>query len=118
MLAAPPLERVPRDRRVRRRRRRPRFSRGGGRRAGGVVAHLLALAQTLVVAQVGIGLLLLSDHKRAPDQLHYAYGVSRSSRCSRRGSTRRPTRARACSGSAVATLVAAALAVRAYTTAT
>jgi hypothetical protein len=40
----------------------------------GVTTHLLALAQTLLVAQVGLGLLLLSDHRRAPDQLHYLYG--------------------------------------------
>src|SRR6476619_3552660 len=44
-------------------------------RAGGSVAHLLALAQTLLVAQVGLGLLLLSRHHRAADHLHYAYGV-------------------------------------------
>ena len=41
----------------------------------GIVTHLLALAQTLVIAQVGLGLLLLSDHRRAPDHLHYLYGV-------------------------------------------
>src|SRR5437870_12735777 len=40
----------------------------------GALTHLLALAQTLLVAQVGIGLLLLSDHKRAADHLHYLYG--------------------------------------------
>jgi len=40
----------------------------------GIVTHLLALAQTLVIAQVGLGLLLLSDHRRAPDKLHYLYG--------------------------------------------
>src|SRR5437773_12482279 len=45
------------------------------RRASGAVTHLLALAQTLVVAQVGLGLLLLSDHRRAADKLHYAYGT-------------------------------------------
>jgi hypothetical protein len=45
------------------------------RGAGGSVAHLLALAQTLLVAQVGLGLLLLSDHRRAHDRLHYAYGT-------------------------------------------
>jgi hypothetical protein len=44
------------------------------RGAGSIVAHLLALAQTLLVAQVGVGLLLLSDGRRAADQLHYAYG--------------------------------------------
>ena len=43
--------------------------------AGRAVAHLLALAQTLVVAQVGLGLLLLSGGRRAPDRLHYAYGT-------------------------------------------
>jgi hypothetical protein len=45
-----------------------------GRGAGAVTTHLLALAQTLLVAQVGVGLLLLSDGRRAPDQLHYVYG--------------------------------------------
>jgi hypothetical protein len=41
----------------------------------GLVTHLLALGQTLLVAQVGLGLLLLSDHRRAQDRLHYLYGV-------------------------------------------
>jgi hypothetical protein len=41
----------------------------------GIVTHLLALAQTLLIAQVGLGLLLLSDHRRAPEHLHYLYGV-------------------------------------------
>ncbi len=45
------------------------------RGAGKSVAQLLALAQTLIVAQVGLGLLLLSDHRRAKDHLHYAYGT-------------------------------------------
>ncbi len=45
------------------------------RGAGRSVAHLLALAQTLVIAQVALGLLLLADHKRAVDKLHYAYGT-------------------------------------------
>jgi hypothetical protein len=45
------------------------------RRAGHTVAQLLALAQTLLVAQVGLGLLLLSRHHKAHDQLHYAYGT-------------------------------------------
>ena len=44
-------------------------------RAGTTVAQLLALAQTLIVAQVGLGLLLLSDDRRASDHLHYAYGT-------------------------------------------
>jgi hypothetical protein len=45
------------------------------RGAGRTVAQLLALAQTLIVAQVGLGLLLLSRHHRAHDHLHYAYGT-------------------------------------------
>jgi hypothetical protein len=45
------------------------------RAAGSLVAQLLALAQTLHVAQVALGLLLLSDHHRASDHLHYAYGT-------------------------------------------
>jgi hypothetical protein len=44
------------------------------RGVGRIVAHLLALAQTLLVAQVALGLLLLSDDRRAADELHYAYG--------------------------------------------
>ena len=41
---------------------------------GRLVANLLALAQTLLVAQVAAGLLLLSDDRRAGDDLHYLYG--------------------------------------------
>jgi hypothetical protein len=41
----------------------------------GLLTHLLALAQTLLVAQVGIGLLLLSSDHRAPDRLYYLYGT-------------------------------------------
>ena len=44
------------------------------RGAGRIVANLLALAQTLLVAQVGLGLLLLSDERRTTDGLHYVYG--------------------------------------------
>src|SRR3954467_8593633 len=46
-----------------------------GRVAGALTAQTLALAQTLLVAQVGLGLLLLSGHHRAKDHLHYAYGT-------------------------------------------
>jgi hypothetical protein len=44
------------------------------RGAGRLLAHVLALTQTLLVAQVGLGLLLVSDDRRAADELHYAYG--------------------------------------------
>src|SRR4051812_50119667 len=36
----------------------------------GFLTHLLALAQTVLIAQVGLGLLLLSDHRRGPQHLH------------------------------------------------
>jgi hypothetical protein len=44
------------------------------RTPGRIYAHLLALAQALLIAQVALGLLLLSDDRRAADELHYAYG--------------------------------------------
>ncbi len=44
-------------------------------RAGHVLAHLLALVQTLLVAQVAVGLLLVSDGRRTADDLHYVYGT-------------------------------------------
>jgi hypothetical protein len=43
--------------------------------AGRWVAHGLALAQTVLIAQAAVGLLLLSDGRRAPDRLHYSYGA-------------------------------------------
>lgn len=46
-----------------------------GRGAGAIATNLLALAQTLLVAQVAVGLLLLADDRRAADQLHYLYGT-------------------------------------------
>ena len=42
---------------------------------GRPLGHVLALVQTLLIAQVAIGLLLVSDDRRAPDELHYAYGT-------------------------------------------
>jgi hypothetical protein len=42
---------------------------------GRVLGHVIALVQTLLIAQVGLGLLLLSDDRRAADELHYAYGT-------------------------------------------
>ena len=88
------------------------------RRAGRGVAHLLALAQTLIVGQVALGLLLLSDHRRASDRLHYAYGTF-ALLCVLSPWLYAPDDPRArLLWFAVATLVAAALAVRAYTTAT
>jgi uncharacterized membrane protein HdeD (DUF308 family) len=84
----------------------------------GILTHLLALAQTLLVAQVGLGLLLLSEHRRAPERLHYLYGTLALlaglspwlyAPVDRRGRL---------AWFAGATLVAGALAVRAYMTGT
>ncbi len=43
--------------------------------AGATLGHVLALVQTLLIAQVALGLLLVGDGRRAPDDLHYAYGT-------------------------------------------
>jgi|SRR5438445_13451185 hypothetical protein len=84
----------------------------------GIVTHLLALTQTLLIAQVGLGLLLLSDHHRAPHRLHYLYGslslLAVLSPWLYAPSERRSRLA----WFAGATLVAGALAVRAYMTGT
>src|SRR5215208_5735226 len=91
-----------------------RRSRGG---AGRSVAQLLALAQTVLVAQVALGLLLLSDDRRASDRLHYAYGTfALLAVLSPWLYAPADPRARL-TWFAVATLVAAALSVRAYLTA-
>ena len=88
-----------------------------GREPGSLVANLLALAQTLLVAQVGLGLLLLSDHRRAADRLHYLYGTLSLLAVLAPwmyAPTERRGRLAWFTG---ATLVAGALAVRAYMTA-
>ena len=85
--------------------------------AGSFIAQLLALAQTLLVAQVALGLLLLSDHHRAKDHLHYAYGTF-ALLAVLSPWLYAPTEPRArLLWFAVATLVAAALGVRAFMTA-
>jgi hypothetical protein len=87
------------------------------RNPGATLSHLLALAQTLIVAQVGLGLLLLSDDYRAPHELHYAYGTfALLAVLSPWFYAPKDPRKRLAWFSG-ATLVAAALAVRAYTTA-
>jgi hypothetical protein len=72
----------------------------------------------LLVAQVGLGLLLLSDHHRAPHRLHYLYG-SLALLAVLAPWLYAPTDRRArLAWFAGATLVAGALAVRAYMTGT
>jgi hypothetical protein len=86
--------------------------------AGHTVAQLLALAQTLLVAQVGLGLLLLSDHRRAPHRLHYLYGSLALLAVLAPWLYAPADRRARLAWFAGATLVAGALAVRAYLTGT
>jgi hypothetical protein len=84
----------------------------------GFVTHLLALAQTLIVAQVGLGLLLLSDHHRSPHRLHYLYGSLSLAAVLAPWMYAPADRRGRLAWFAGATLVAGALAVRAYMTGT
>src|SRR5438128_2132884 len=87
-------------------------------RADRIVAQLLAAAQTVLVAQVGLGLLLLADHRRAAARLHYVYG-SLALLATLAPWLYAPADARRrLLWFGGATLLAAALAVRAYMTAT
>lgn len=47
----------------------------GRRDPGRLLGHVIALVQTLLIAQVGLGLLLVSDGREAADDLHYVYGT-------------------------------------------
>ena len=86
--------------------------------AGRFGAQVLALAQTLLIAQVGLGLILLGRHQRAHDKLHYAYGTfALLAVLSPWLYAPSAPRARLL-WFALTTLVGAALGVRAYTTAT
>ena len=86
------------------------------RTPGRVFAHLLALAQSIVIAQVGLGLLLLSDDAEAGDRLHYAYGAFALLAVLSPWLYAPPVPARRLAWFTGATLLAAALSVRAYTT--
>jgi hypothetical protein len=85
--------------------------------AGQAVAHLLALAQTLIVAQVALGLLLLSGGHRTVDRLHYAYGTFALLAVLAPWMYAPSDPRRRLAWFAGASLVAAALGVRAYMTA-
>jgi hypothetical protein len=86
------------------------------RPAGRLLSHLLALVQTLLVAQVGLGLLLLSDGRRAPERLHYTYGTLALAAILAPWFYAPAEPRRRLVWFAAATLVAGALAVRALTT--
>jgi hypothetical protein len=86
-------------------------------RAGVALGHTLALAQTVLIAQVGLGLLLLSNHHRAAHRLHYAYGTFALLAVLAPWLYAPDEPRRRLLWFAGATLVAAALAVRAFMTA-
>jgi hypothetical protein len=86
------------------------------KRAGAAVTHALALAQTVLIAQAAVGLLLLSDEKRAPDRLHYTYGALALGVALSPWFYAPVERPRRLLWFAGTTLVAGALAVRAFTT--
>jgi hypothetical protein len=88
--------------------------RGSG---GGLVSHALALAQTLIVAQVGLGLLLLADHRHADRREHYMYGSLAVLAVAWPFFYAPPEPRQRLAWFAGATLIAAVLAVRAYMTA-
>jgi hypothetical protein len=84
--------------------------------SGALLSHLLTLGQTLLVAQVGLGLLLLSDDRRAGAELHYTYGTLALLVVLSPWFYAPKEPRRRLAWFSVATLVAGALAVRAYTT--
>jgi hypothetical protein len=86
------------------------------RNPGRLVANLLTLAQTLLIAQVAVGLLLLSDERRSADDLHYAYGTLALAAVLSPWLYAPAEPRRRLLWFAGATLLAAALAVRAYLT--
>ena len=87
-----------------------------GRPPGALFAHLLALSQSLVIAQVALGLLLLSEGRRNPDELHYAYGSFALIAILSPWFYAPPVPRRRLAWFAGASFVASALSVRAYTT--
>jgi hypothetical protein len=87
------------------------------RPAGRLASHLLALAQTVLVAQVALGLLLLSDDRRTVDDLHYLYGTLALAVVLAPWIYGPADPRRRLAWFSAATLVAGALAVRAYMTA-
>lgn len=87
------------------------------RTPGRFYAHVLALGQALLIAQVALGLLLLSDGRENPDQLHYLYGTLALLAALSPWIYAPPVPSRRLLWFVGASLVASALAVRAYTTA-
>ena len=86
-------------------------------RGGALVAHWLALAQTLIAAEVAFGLLLLADDRHAGRSEHYMYGSLAVLALAWPWLYAPPEAGRRLAWFAGATLLAAVLAARAYVTA-
>ena len=86
------------------------------RTPGRIYAHVLALAQSLVIAQVALGLLLLSNGSSSPDKLHPLYGALALLAVLSPWIYAPPVPARRLAWFSGAALVATALSVRAYMT--
>jgi len=84
--------------------------------AGPTLGHVLALVQTLCVAQVALGLVLVADDRRTADDLHYVYGTLALLVVLAPWFYAPAEPRRRLAWFAGTSLVAAALAVRAYTT--
>ncbi len=84
--------------------------------ASPLLGHLLALVQTLLVAQVALGLLLVGDDRRTADELHYVYGTLALLVVLAPWFYAPEEPRRRLAWFAGTSLIAAALAVRAYTT--
>lgn len=85
--------------------------------AGRTLGHVLALVQTLLIGQVALGLLLVADDRRVADDLHYVYGTLALLVVLAPWFYGPEEPRRRLAWFAGTSLVAAALAVRAYTTA-
>ena len=83
---------------------------------GRIYAHILAAGQALLIAQIALGLLLLSDGRRTSDELHYLYGALALGAALAPWLYAPPVPARRLAWFVGATLFATALSVRAYTT--
>lgn len=86
------------------------------RTPGRIYAHVLALAQALMIAQAAIGLLLLSGGSASPDRLHAVYGGLALLAVLSPWLYAPPVPARRLLWFSAAALVATALSIRAYTT--
>jgi len=81
---------------------------------GRAYAQVLAASQTVIVGQALIGLLLLSQNLRAPEELHYVYGLLPAALVVFAYSARRADERRNILIFAIASVLAAALSIRAF----